>query len=95
MSGEKVSQELFLGVKERLDYYHLPTTFPVEATHLLSKVIKLLDAANHQQPHPVSAPAPLPEGLSAALKHEMGHILKANNKLHMELMTAREEIQSL
>lgn len=25
----------------------------------------------------------------------MGHVIKENNKLHMDLMTAREEIQSL
>lgn len=89
MSGEKVSQELFLSVKERLDYYHLPTTFPIEATHLLSKLVKLVDSANHKQPQGLSSSSVLPEGLSAALRHEMGHVIKENNKLHMDLMTAR------
>ena len=30
-------------VKERLDYYHLPCSFPIEATGLLSKVLSMLD----------------------------------------------------
>lgn len=97
MSTDKVSQELFLSVKERLDYHHLPTTFPVEATPLLNKLIKLIDGNHkqHKQPQVQSLPAPLAEGLSAALRHEMGHVIKENNKLHMDLMAAREEIQSL
>lgn len=94
MSTDKVSQELFLSVKERLDYHHLPTTFPIEATPLLSKLIKLLDG-NPKQPQVQNLPPQLAEGLSAALRHEMGHVVKENNKLHMDLMTAREEIQSL
>jgi hypothetical protein len=92
--SDKISQELFLNVKERLDYYHLPTTFPIEATTLLSKLIKLIDG-NQKQHQSQSLPAPLAEGLSAALRHEMGHVVKENNKLHMDLMAAREEIQSL
>jgi hypothetical protein len=89
MSAGNVSQELFLSVKERLDYHHLPTTFPVEATPLINKLIKLIDG-NHKQPQGQSLPAPLAEGLSAALRHEMGHVIKENNKLHTDLMTARE-----
>jgi hypothetical protein len=59
MSGEKISQELFLSVKERLDYYHLPTTFPIEATQLLSKLIKLVDRTNHKQPHGIPESSPV------------------------------------
>jgi hypothetical protein len=65
---DKISQELFLDVKERLDYYHLPTTFPIEATPLLSKLIKLVDG-NQRQHQTQSLPAPLVEGLSTALRH--------------------------
>ena len=43
MSTEKVSQQLFMKVKERLDYYRLPATFPFEATPLLNKLLNLLD----------------------------------------------------
>lgn len=68
MSASNVSQELFLSVKERLDYHHLPTTFPVEATPLINKLIKLIDG-NQKQPQGQPLPAPIAEGLSAALRH--------------------------
>ena len=42
MSTEKVSRELFMNVKERLDYYRLPCTFPVEATQLIDKLLGLV-----------------------------------------------------
>lgn len=44
MSGQKVSQNLFIQVKEKLDYYHLPSNFPIEATHLLSKLLNLINS---------------------------------------------------
>lgn len=31
-------------VKERLDYHRLPSTFPVEATPLLSKLLNIVDS---------------------------------------------------
>lgn len=43
MSKERISQELFMRVKEKLDYYHLPTTFPFEAAPLLNKLISLVE----------------------------------------------------
>jgi len=51
MSAEKVSQELFMRVKEGLDYYHLPSTFPIEATALLDKLINLIRSGSPQHSH--------------------------------------------
>jgi hypothetical protein len=48
MTTEKVSQELFLKVKEKLDYHCLPTSFPIEATHLLNKLINLIDSSSNK-----------------------------------------------
>ena len=39
----KTEEQVFLEVKERLDYYRLPTSFPIEATKLLHKILCLLD----------------------------------------------------
>jgi hypothetical protein len=39
----QIDQTKFLYVKERLDFYRLPVSFPVEATELLHKLIGLLD----------------------------------------------------
>jgi len=68
MSTEKVSQQLFLKVKEKLDYYCLPTSFPIEATHLLSKLINLIDSSSgkseSEQMRVVGG-----DSLSNALKH--------------------------
>ncbi len=42
----EVNQATFLHVKQRLDYYYLPADFPIEATGLISKLIKIIDE-NH------------------------------------------------
>ena len=44
MSKDNVSQELFMSVKERLDRYRLPCTFPIEVTPLLDKLLNLVSA---------------------------------------------------
>ena len=71
-----------------MDYYRLPTSFPPEATPLLLKVLNLVDQGSGQggSRSVVNVGG---ESLSAALKHEMGGLLKENNKLHMDLMCAR------
>lgn len=40
---KKTEEQVFLEVKERLDYYRLPTIFPFEALDLLSQILTLLD----------------------------------------------------
>jgi hypothetical protein len=40
----KTDQQTFLHVKQRLDFYRLPSSFPIEATSLLSKLLELIDA---------------------------------------------------
>lgn len=78
-------------VKEQLDYHRLPTSFPIEATHLLGKVLSLIESESNNPPVAVGAG----ESLSTALKHEMGKVVKENNRLHMELICLQEEKQSL
>ena len=36
-------EQEFLYVKEKLDYYEMPTLFPQEATKLISKLLQKLD----------------------------------------------------
>lgn len=87
MSVEKISQEQFLKVKERLDYYRLPTNFPFEATPLLNRLLSLVDAPSSQpQNHQALLP---PEQISAALKYQIGQLVKENNQLHMNLIVAK------
>lgn len=40
---KKTQEQVFLDVKEKLDYYRLPTVFPYEAVDLLSQILSLLD----------------------------------------------------
>ena len=76
-------------VKEKLDYYQLPTTFPAEATPLLHKLINLID--NGSAPSKSLQPTVQDsETVSAALKHEMAGLLRDNNRLHVDIMNARE-----
>lgn len=44
--GEKLDHAGFMYVKERLDYYRIPSSFPIEATGLLTKLLGLLDEHN-------------------------------------------------
>lgn len=74
-------------VKEQLDYHRLPTSFPIEATHLLAKVLSLIEC---QSGNPPSEAVAAGESLSTALKHEMGKVVKENNRLHMELICLQE-----
>jgi hypothetical protein len=46
MASEKVSQQLYLSVKEKLDNYRIPNNFPIEATPLLNKLISLIDGTH-------------------------------------------------
>lgn len=41
---EKITQNQFLAVKEKLDYHRLPSSFPIEATPLLAKILSKLDS---------------------------------------------------
>ena len=92
----KTQEQLFLEVKQKLDYYRLPTIFPVEATHLLQKILSLLDQyASNQNNKENSFLVNQDGGLDNALRHEIGKVVKENNQLHLELMTAKEQIQSL
>jgi hypothetical protein len=43
MSKQNVPQELFIKVKERLDYHRLPAQFPIEATTLINKLLSRID----------------------------------------------------
>ncbi len=45
---KKTQEQLFLEVKERLDYYRLPTVFPFEALDLLSQLLGLVDKHSHK-----------------------------------------------
>ncbi len=44
-----INQPTFLHVKERLDYYRLPTNFPFEATNLLAKLLQMIDGERNQK----------------------------------------------
>ena len=44
--GEKLDQAGFMYVKQRLDYYRLPCSFPIETVGLLSKLLGMLDEHN-------------------------------------------------
>jgi len=68
MSVPKVSQNLFLQVKEKLDYYHLPSSFPIEATHLISKLLTLVNSSNNQEVQNTPK-IEVSEGVSAAIRH--------------------------
>ena len=39
----QLDQAKFMQVKERLDFYRLPSSFPIESTELLHKLILMLD----------------------------------------------------
>jgi hypothetical protein len=54
MSTEKVSQSLFMKVKEKLDYHRLPASFPIEATHLLSQLLNMLEGKGSSIPSTAS-----------------------------------------
>lgn len=41
--GEKLDQAGFMYVKQRLDYYRLPSSFPIETVGLLTKLLGMLD----------------------------------------------------
>lgn len=41
--GEKLDQAGFMYVKQRLDYYRLPSSFPIETLGLLTKLLGMLD----------------------------------------------------
>lgn len=45
---KKTQEQEFLEVKEKLDYYRLPTIFNYEDLHLLSKLLELLDKQSHK-----------------------------------------------
>jgi hypothetical protein len=97
MSKEPISQDKFLWVKEKLDYYRLPTNFPFEATPLLHQLLTLIANSGeiyHNQ-RPLSNDNIHNNCLDSALKYAMSNLVKENNKLHLDLITAREEIQSL
>lgn len=40
---QKLDQAGFMYVKQRLDYYRLPSSFPIETLGLLTKLLGMLD----------------------------------------------------
>lgn len=44
--ASKLDEGGFMYVRQRLDYYRLPSTFPLESTELLRKLLLLLDEHN-------------------------------------------------
>ena len=91
----KTDEQVFLEVKERLDYYRLPTIFPIEATNLLQKILTLLDKSSSNNKENVGGVVNQDKGLDNALRHEIGKVVKENNELHFQLMSAKEQVQSL
>jgi hypothetical protein len=49
MSTEKISNALFLEVKQKLDYHRFPTIFPIEAAPLLLQVLRKIDEISNLQ----------------------------------------------
>jgi hypothetical protein len=45
----KNDQHTFLHVKKRLDFYRLPTNFPIDATNLLSRLLQLIDGNTNEK----------------------------------------------
>ncbi len=75
MSTAKVSQELFMKVKEKLDYHKLPAQFPIEATPLLSRLLSIIDAKSTHL-HPNQTVEWEGDSVSPALKHEINRLVK-------------------
>lgn len=91
----KTEEQAFLEVKEKLDYYRLPTIFPIEATTLLQQILSLLDKSSSNNKENFSFQQNGENGLDSALRHEIGKVVKENNGLHLQLMTAKEQVQNL
>ncbi|CAM5999479.1 unnamed protein product [Sphagnum balticum] len=89
MSQEPLTQELFLRVKEALDRLHLRIPFPLEAAPLISKLITLVDRGGPSAKSTEKSSLPA-STLDLALKHQMAKIVKENNRLHLEIISARE-----
>lgn len=68
MSLEKVSQSLFMSVKEKLDYHRLPAQFPIEATPLISKLLSLIDQKSNSDSYRPEIISLEGEPVTAALK---------------------------
>lgn len=49
-TNNRLDQGQFMYVKQRLDYYRIPSaSFPLEAITILSKLLKLLDQNNNNR----------------------------------------------
>lgn len=69
MSLEKVSQALFMSVKEKLDYHRLPSHFPIEATPLISKLLFIIDHKSKGDTYQAEGVFFGGEAVTAALKY--------------------------
>ena len=71
---KKTEEQKFLEVKEHLDYYRLPTSFPYEATDLLAKLLAMIPRESNKENIP-SKNSSSPH-LHDALKLEISKTLK-------------------
>ena len=78
---KKTEEQKFLEVKEHLDYYRLPTSFPYEATDLLAKLLALIPRESNKENIPSKGNSSSPH-LPDALKLEISKTIKENNRLH-------------